>query len=98
MSRALSEYRVSGPKTNLYFHRRAILIDDFVKGTYDTSFIEKHLKKILELPSDEKIKALMAGALAKYLEEKKPTVSGKVAMMEEVSTWRRLGRLDSLRK
>ncbi len=96
MLRALTEYRVSGPKTNLYFHRKALLIEDFVKGVYDTSFIDKYLKKILEIPKDETDLALMSGVLAKYLEEKKPVK--KESVLSDASQWRKLGRMDSLRK
>ncbi len=101
MGRALTEYRVSGPKTNLYFHRRAIQISDFVKGNYDTGFVDQHLKKILEIPQDEKIKAMMGGALAKYVEEKSGgggVSPPKQGMINDVSNWRKMGRMEGLRK
>lgn len=98
LKRALTEYRVSGPKTNLYFHRRALMVEDFIKGNYDTSFVDKHLSWILEIPQDEKIKSLMAGALVRYLEEKKPRKQGAAPTAESASNWKKLGRLDSLRK
>src|SRR4030095_13337094 len=76
--RALTEYRISGPKTNLYFHRKALEVPDFVKGEYDTGFVAKYLSSILEIDRGEKTKALMAAALAKFLEngKKKPAESG----------------------
>lgn len=97
MSRALTEYRVSGPKTNLYFHRRALLVEDFVKGQYDTAFCDKYLKSILELPQEEAVLAMMMGTLAKYLEEKAPRPSDEVAVAP-TSNWRRIGRAEGLRK
>lgn len=97
--RALKEYRVSGPKTNLYFHRRALEIEDFVQGNYDTHFIEKHLSEILAIPPEEKTKSLMAAALAKFLEEgkHKPPTRG-TGTSQESSAWRLQGRREGLRK
>ncbi len=92
LKRALMEYRISGPTTNLYFHRRAIEIDDFVKGSYDTHFVEKHLAKILEVPQPEKTKAFMAAALAKFLEDQKWQPAGDSGQQADASPWRLAGR------
>jgi acetyl-CoA carboxylase biotin carboxylase subunit len=96
MARALKEYRISGPKTNLYFHRRAIEVEDFQKGKYDTRFVEKHLEKILQVPREEKIKALMAAALGRYLQEKKQRVKSSAGAKADASAWRILGRQRNL--
>ncbi len=96
--RALTEYRVSGPKTNLYFHRRALEVEDFVKGNYDTHFVSKHLEEILKIDREEKTQALMAAALAKYLEDekRKPVASGSA--VQDASAWRLSGRIEGMRK
>jgi acetyl-CoA carboxylase biotin carboxylase subunit len=96
--RALKEYRISGPKTNLYFHLRALEIEDFIKGHYDTHFVEKHLAEILKVPREEKIKALMAAALAKFLEEKNRIPEKGAAAVQESSAWRIMGRREGLRR
>ncbi len=100
--RALTEYRVSGPKTNLYFHRKALEVDDFVKGHYDTHFVEKHLENILKIDREEKTKSLMAAALAKFLEEGKQPPVGVSASggspLQEHSVWKTSGRREGLRK
>jgi len=41
MRRALSEYVVTGIKTNLSFHQRLFLHPEFVAGRYDTGFLER---------------------------------------------------------
>jgi acetyl-CoA carboxylase, biotin carboxylase subunit len=41
MRRALSEYVVQGIRTNIPFHRAAMLEDSFVRGEYDTRFVER---------------------------------------------------------
>ncbi len=42
MRRALSEYVVTGIRTNLAFHDRLMRHPAFVAGQYDTAFIERH--------------------------------------------------------
>ncbi len=41
MRRALSEYVVRGIRTNIPFHIAALEAEDFVKGEYDTRFVER---------------------------------------------------------
>jgi acetyl-CoA carboxylase, biotin carboxylase subunit len=41
MSRALGEYVVQGIRTNIPFHRAALQEDAFVRGEYDTRFVER---------------------------------------------------------
>ncbi|MEM7828423.1 MAG: ATP-grasp domain-containing protein, partial [Candidatus Aenigmatarchaeota archaeon] len=41
MKRALGEYIIEGVKTNIPFHLKLLSDPDFIKGNYDTKFIEK---------------------------------------------------------
>jgi acetyl-CoA carboxylase biotin carboxylase subunit len=41
MSRALSEYLISGIKTTIPFHQKIMQNADFLNGQFDTSFVEK---------------------------------------------------------
>ncbi|MBS2014608.1 MAG: acetyl-CoA carboxylase biotin carboxylase subunit [Deltaproteobacteria bacterium] len=65
MRRALSEYVVTGIRTNLAFHEKLFEHPDFVRGDYDTGFIERNKEALLGYspPSAEKEEAL-AVALA----------------------------------
>jgi acetyl-CoA carboxylase biotin carboxylase subunit len=47
MRRALSEYVVTGIKTNLAFHQRLFLHPEFVAGNYDTGFLERELDSLV---------------------------------------------------
>ncbi len=96
--RALTEYRVSGPKTNLYFHRRALEVEDFVKGNYDTHFVSKHLENILKIDREEKTHALMAAVLAKFLEDEKRKPAATAGAVQDASSWRLAGRMEGMRK
>ncbi len=47
MRRALSEYVVTGIRTNLAFHEKLFVHPDFVRGAYDTGFLEREEKALL---------------------------------------------------
>lgn len=48
MRRALEELNIDGIKTNKEFLLKIIKNSDFIRGKYDTSFIEKELLRIEE--------------------------------------------------
>ncbi|MBI1909038.1 MAG: acetyl-CoA carboxylase biotin carboxylase subunit [Deltaproteobacteria bacterium] len=43
MRRALKEYEIIGIKTNISFHKRILEHPDFLKGRYDTGWIERNI-------------------------------------------------------
>jgi acetyl-CoA carboxylase, biotin carboxylase subunit len=47
MRRALSEYAVTGIRTNLSFHDQLLTNPEFCSGTYDTSFIDRHRDQLV---------------------------------------------------
>ncbi len=47
MRRVLYEYQITGIKTNLAYLKRIMYIPDFIKGTYDTSFLNKNAKMLI---------------------------------------------------
>jgi acetyl-CoA carboxylase, biotin carboxylase subunit len=51
MRRALSEYIVTGIRTNLAFHEKLFQHPDFVAGIYDTAFIERNKDQLLGYPT-----------------------------------------------
>ena len=60
MRRALSEYIVTGIRTNLAFHEKLFQHPEFVAGEYDTGFIERHKDALLgySAPPEEDREAL----------------------------------------
>ena len=50
MKRVLSEYVVTGIRTNLAFHQRVMSHPEFAAGRYDTGFIERHMDTLMEPP------------------------------------------------
>ena len=51
MRRALSEYVVTGIRTNLAFHEKLFTHPDFVAGNYDTGFIDRYKDQLLGYPT-----------------------------------------------
>ncbi len=64
MRRALGEYHVGGIKTNLAFHRRVMRHPAFLRGDYDTGFIERHRAELAQPAPDDETAALAAIASA----------------------------------
>ena len=50
MRRALSEYVVTGIRTNLAFHEKLFAHPEFSAGRYDTGFIDRHREELLGYP------------------------------------------------
>ena len=48
LNMALENYHVIGLPTNIKFLRRALAVDQFSEGTFDTSFIAKHEDELLK--------------------------------------------------
>jgi acetyl-CoA carboxylase biotin carboxylase subunit len=50
MARALREYVVTGIRTNLSFHQRLMAHPAFIKGDYDTGFIDRFRDELVDYP------------------------------------------------
>ena len=67
MKRALSEYVVTGIRTNLAFHQKLFAHEDFARGDYDTGFLGRHdaaLMGYAEAPAERADALAVAVALA----------------------------------
>ena len=100
MRRALSEYIVTGIRTNLAFHQKLFEHPDFAAGNYDTGFIERNKDALLgyPLPPADKREAL---AVALALAASRLEVSAPIAQngpRETVSPWVAQHRARSLRR
>jgi acetyl-CoA carboxylase biotin carboxylase subunit len=65
MRRALSEYVVTGIRTNLAFHERLLAHPEFLAGRYDTGFIERYAADLRgQPPTDDAERDALAAAVA----------------------------------
>jgi acetyl-CoA carboxylase biotin carboxylase subunit len=89
MSRALSEYVVTGIRTNLAFHQKLMEHPDFVAGRYDTGFIDRHKAALLgyaDVDADDEAAFAAAIALAVHRESREPRFETS-ASREQTSPW-----------
>ncbi len=97
MRQALSEYVVTGIKTNIPFHRRLLRHPVFLAGKTTTSFIENHFGGEPEaIPPEAREAMLAAIAISHYHSEKK---SGRTRTNVDTgltSNWKDYGRFERL--
>jgi acetyl/propionyl-CoA carboxylase alpha subunit len=73
LSRAIDEYQINGIQTTLAFGKWAIHTEPFMKGDFDTKFIEKYFRPeyLSQVnPDAEKVAALLGSMI--WEKEKKP--------------------------
>jgi acetyl/propionyl-CoA carboxylase alpha subunit len=87
MRRALSEYRILGIRTTLPFFREVFEDPDFVRGDFDTGFIERRVKK--KSPPQDRDAAIVAAAIRLYKERRSARPGAKGG--ERASAWHLAG-------
>jgi acetyl-CoA carboxylase, biotin carboxylase subunit len=93
MKRALYEYRITGVKNSIKFLKRILEVPDFVKGQYNTLFIEKHKKFLMSFPRAP-IKNEDMAIVATFMDylNKLEKVQPQKFTQEFSSTWKDFGR------
>lgn len=95
MERALSEFVLTGIKTNIVLHKSILKSPKFLDGSYTTQFIEKNFE-VLEPELFKEIEDplfLIAAAITAYQDRQ----SKDVRRLNVASNWRRVGRKIQLR-
>jgi acetyl/propionyl-CoA carboxylase alpha subunit len=102
MRRALGEFVISGDlRTNLDFHRWIMTHPRFLKGDFDTNFInqEYHPNENGAAPRGAELAAIFLAAIAAQQNANHSNGAGaQPAVAPAASAWRMLGRLDMLRR
>jgi len=99
MKRALYAYKITGIKTSIPFLSRIMSVPDFVKGRYNTHFIQDN-QQYLELKDNasEKIKDVVAiTAFVDFL-TKVDSASSVSSNGSIASNWKTCGRIRSLNR
>jgi acetyl-CoA carboxylase biotin carboxylase subunit len=102
MRRALSEYVVTGIRTNLVFHEKLLQNPEFAAGRYHTGFIEEHADALLgytTVPADDRVTLATAIALAAARREASSARASSATTGESsaISPWLLRHRSRSLR-
>ncbi|MCR5298571.1 MAG: acetyl-CoA carboxylase biotin carboxylase subunit [Paludibacteraceae bacterium] len=99
MRRVLFEYKITGIKTNINYLRRIMDASDFLRGKYDTGFIEKNSEFLLdehyEGSQDETEDIAIIAAYMDYIlnleENATKTTDNRV-----ISKWREFGKRNAM--
>jgi len=95
MRGALREYRISGIKSNISAHLSVMEVEDFLKGTYDTSYIDKHFKPE-KLKIDSKLEKVALIGASIYGYDNKNSHINNNAKLSTPSKWKFAGRQRAL--
>lgn len=93
MRRVLYEYKITGLKTNLSYLKRIMHVPDFVKGEYNTLFIEKNSRILLRNNGqNEEIENIaMIAVYIDYLMNLEENKGNQSPDCRPVSRWREFG-------
>lgn len=92
--RALEEFRVSGLKTTISFHRTIMDNEKFVSGDLSTRFLEEEYpnNKYYHIDEETTEAAALAVALDKFVKERRLRLDLKEGGAREISNWARAHR------
>lgn len=95
MSRALREYKMLGIKTTIPFHQRVLKNEAFIKGIYDTTFIDTRFDKedLKRRQNTDPTIAIIAAALKHYEDEKEAASRATTLPTVGESLWKHYGKL-----
>jgi len=96
MRRALGEYTVVGPTTNLAFHRWALAHPAFQAGDIDTGFIDRHFRPGMPTAAPATDLPVIAAAIAAVAQSTPADGAGAPAPLR--SRWRDRARREALRE
>ena len=97
MRRALSEYEVAGPQTNLQFFRQLLAHSEFVEGQLDTGFIDRMLAEgTLKIPPPPELDRVAVLAVALEMKRRRQQLRGEPRKNGRESRWKAAGRTEKL--
>ncbi len=96
MRRALYEYKITGVRTSIKFMERIMNNTNFIKGKYDTHFIEKNQDQLLKNkpPKDSEDMVIIA-AYIDYLDRISRAQFNHKAFVPAQSRWKKLSQLNN---
>ena len=97
MRRALSEYEVAGPETNLQFFRQLLAHPEFVEGQLDTGFIDRMLAEgTLKIPPPAELGRVAILAAALEMRRQQQSRRAGARPNGHASGWKTAGRAEQL--
>jgi len=97
MERALSEYVIHGPTTNIEFHRWILRHPRFRAGDFDTRFIQQEFQSLPAAPEGLSRIALAAAAISAFESEGTRATTNGARVSANTAAWRTAARREALR-
>ncbi|RMF83949.1 MAG: ATP-grasp domain-containing protein, partial [Nitrospinota bacterium] len=97
MRRALAEYQIAGIKTTIPFHRWVMENESFMRGDFDTEFIDREYRVQVAGPKQKELILLAAAIGAFYRERRKGEVVSPPAA-DGINPWKAMGRFELFRR
>ncbi len=93
MRRVLYEFKITGLKTNLGYLKRIMYNPDFVKGEYDTQFIDKNARMLIRAhgKNEELENVALVASYIDYLMNLEENESSQSGDNRPISRWRQFG-------
>jgi acetyl-CoA carboxylase biotin carboxylase subunit len=97
MKRALHEYQISGIKTSIPFLEKILETPEFIKGKYNTHFIENNSRYLLTKSSTQAEEEEDIALLVTYIHNMKmQKLKTQVKQTSKTSAWKEFGRKQNL--
>jgi acetyl/propionyl-CoA carboxylase alpha subunit len=96
MRRALREYRITGVETCIPFHKQALETDGFMRGDYDTSFLETHFSMEAARREDYASVAVIAAVLLHHERKHQPLTTSPTRQERQAPLWRLTARREAM--
>jgi acetyl-CoA carboxylase biotin carboxylase subunit len=95
LKRALREYKILGIKTTIPFHLRVLQNKTFLKGNYDTTFIDTKfdIEELKRRQNSDPTVAIIAAALKHFELEKEAAARATTVPLVGESLWKYYGKL-----
>jgi len=97
LSRALSEYRIMGLRTNLPFHQKLVDSHHFISGKFDTGFVEHYFNPAVDPETlDPETAAIIATLVAH--QDRQQAAQIIASSERDTSNWKWIGRYERMHR
>ena len=95
MRRALYEYKITGVKTSIKILERVMNNENFIKGNYDTHFIENNKEQLSSRPdTDEPEDMVIIAAFIDYLDKLSAVKTNQKEFVPAQSRWKKISHVN----
>ncbi|MCC7206981.1 MAG: acetyl-CoA carboxylase biotin carboxylase subunit [Anaerolineae bacterium] len=97
LSRALSEYRIMGLKTNLPFHQKLVDSHHFISGKFDTGYVEHYFDPEVD---PRRLDPASAAIIATLVAHQDQQVAAQIISpnQSDTSNWKWIGRYERMHR